>query len=120
MIVPQIHFVATWPFPDSAKHLGWGRSQAFENEEKMKMHTGITRYDKGVSIQAVCYLSVDWWGGHGSDDFDRNLYLATFDIGKENDDSEVALGMDFEVAKSIRRDSRPIVCGYGRTVLDLE
>ena len=125
IIVPQIHFVATWPFPDSAssngQYLGWGRSRASEDEEKMKMDTGITRYDKGVSMQAVCYLSVDW-GGYRSDDFDRNLYLATFDISKENDDSEVALGMDFEIAKSIVRDSRPIRfrCGNGITVLDLE
>ena len=109
VIVPQIHFDATWPFPDRAssnrEYGGWrNRYKCSEDEEKMKMDTGIIRYQKGVSMQAVCYLSVDWGGGYWTfGGYNRNLYLATFDISKQNDNSEVVFRMDFEVAKSIQR-----------------
>lgn len=104
IIVPQIHFAATWPFPnreyEEYGHSNRNWTDKSEDKEKMKADTGITRYEKGESMQAVCYLSVDW-GGKQVGDFDRYLYLATFDISKENDDSKAALRMDFEVAKSI-------------------
>ena len=129
IIVPQIHFVASWPFPETASSNreheewgnGWGRTftKQSEDKEKMKMDTGITRYDKGVGMQAVCYLSVDW-GGKLPRDFRRYLYLATFDISKENDDSEVALRMDFEVAKSMEDYYVRRRCGNGLVDADLE